>query len=184
MVGRVKITQYTVYTIVLVLMFGCVNPFAPALSKGDKQGQLILTDQETPEAVLKNFSYAYNFKDSLVYSDLLDSSFQFIYNDFTTDPVTKDSWGRDVDIKTTVGLFHHFQTLNLEWGGTIFENFLNEEKSRKEIKKTFTLTFDGGELIPTIKGEALFIFKKKIMGTLPDTSSIWKITRWEDLSRF
>lgn len=166
----------------LFTLFGC-NPFAPSLTSNKQGNQLILTEQKTAEDVLINFSYAYNFKDSLVYSDLLDSSFLFISKNFATDPVTNLTWGRDVDIKTTAGLFRHFQTINLVWDGTIFPHFLNEEKTEKEITKTFKLTLDGGAEVPTITGTALFVFRKRIINP-PDTSGIWKITRWEDRSSF
>lgn len=179
--------KYHVKTIFLFmalifLQSGC-NPFAPVLTDDELSGNLILTEQKTAEEVLINFSYAYNFKDSLVYCDLLDSSFLFISKNFATDPVTNLTWGRDVDIKTTVGLFRHFQTINLVWDGTIFPHFLNEEKTEKEITKTFKLTLDGGAEVPTVSGIALFIFRKKIINP-PDTSGIWKITRWEDRSTF
>jgi len=167
----------------LIFTMGCINPFAPSLTDNPGAQNQILTEQKTPEDVLINFSYAYNFKDSLVYSDLLDSSFLFISKNFATDPVTNISWGRDVDIKTTVGLFHHFQTLNLVWEATVYSRFLNEERTQKEIKKSFKLTLDGGIEFPPISGEALFLFRKRIINP-PDTSGIWKITRWEDLSRF
>lgn len=166
-----------------LLLFGCVNPFAPALTDNPGGKNLILTEQKTPEQVLVNFQYAYNFKDSLVYADLLDSSFLFISKNFATDPVTDITWGRDVDIKTTVGLFKHFQTLNLVWEGTVYSRFLNEEQTLKEIKKNFKLTIDGGITIAPIGGEALFIFKKRLLHP-PDTTSIWRIVRWEDLSSF
>ncbi len=165
---------------VALLLEGCVNPFAPALTEAGGSHELILSEQDTPEGVFVNFSYSYNFKDSLVYSDLLDSTFLFISKNYATTPVTDLTWGRDVDIKTTVGLFRHFQTLNLKWEATIFERFLGTDSSRKEIKKRFQLTFDGGQEIPAINGDALFILKKKTRNKKP----FWQITRWEDLSTF
>ncbi len=170
-------------TILLITLSGCLNPFAPSLTDKEANQNLIITDQKTPEEVLINFSYAYNFKDSLVYSDLLDSSFLFISKNFATDPVTDITWGRDVDIKTTVGLFRHFQTLNLIWEGTVYARYLNNEFTLKEVKKTFKLTLDGGLEYPPIGGEALFIFKKRRKSPT-DTTGIWKISRWEDLSSF
>ncbi len=171
------------FLLITVFLFGCVNPFAPSLTDNPGGKNLILTEQKTAEQVLINFQYAYNFKDSLVYSDLLDSSFLFISKNFATDPVTNITWGRDVDIKTTVGLFKHFQTLNLVWEGTVYSRFLNSEQTLKEIKKTFKLTIDGGITIAPIGGEALFIFQRRLINP-PDTASIWKIIRWEDLSSF
>ncbi len=167
----------------LLLTTACENPFAPGLTTRQAGSNLILTEQKSAEEVLTNFSYAYNFKDSLVYADLLDSSFLFISKNFATDPVTDLTWGRDVDIKTTVGLFHHFQTINLVWDGTLSSHYINDEHSLKEIRKTFKLTLDGGIEIPTISGEALFVFRKSLISP-PDTSSIWRILRWEDRSTF
>lgn len=178
---RVKIYMVTLF--LLLLVSACENPFAPGLKNALNNQSLIVTDQHTPEDVLINFKYAYNFKDSLVYADLLDSSFLFISKNFLTDPPTDLTWGRDVDIKTTMGLFRHFQTLNLIWEGTVYSRYINEEQTLKEIKKVFSLTIDGGREIPTIKGEALFVFKKKNISP-NDTTGIWKIVRWEDLSSF
>ncbi len=178
-----RTSVYIALLFLLILFPACENPFAPGLKNFVNNQSLIVTDQHTPEDVLINFKYAYNFKDSLVYADLLDSSFLFISKNFLTDPPTDLTWGRDVDIKTTMGLFHHFQTLNLIWEGTVYSHFINEQRTLKEIKKVFSLTIDGGREIPTIKGEALFVFKKKPISA-KDTTGIWKIVRWEDLSSF
>ena len=172
----------TLFTLVLLNITGC-NPFAPEIVDGEGDGDYILTDQTTRDGVFKNFSYAYNFKDSLVYSDLLDSSFLFLSKNYATTPVTDITWGRDIDIRTTVGLFRHFQTLNLIWDGTISDIPISEDSTVRELKKTFQLTFDGGNEYPTIKGEALFILKQRERST-KDTMRIWLITRWEDLSSF
>jgi len=126
---------------------------------------------------MTNFTYAYNFKDSLVYSDLLDSSFIFVSRNYATDPVTDIIWGRDTDLKTTAGLFRHFQTLSLIWGGTIREAYINADSTLVEMKQVFQLTLDGGREIPTLNGEALFILQKSASG-------IWRINRWDDLSTY
>ena len=164
------------YTVILLFILGCYNPFAPELTEREDNTSPIITNQETPKDVLTNFRYAYVFKDSLIYSDLLDSTFIFISKNYGTTPPTDINWGRDIDIKTTVGLFRHFNTLELNWGGILIYNFY-EDSTLSEIKITFQLTLDGGREIPTVKGEALFNFRKKPQG-------IWTITRWEDLSSF
>ncbi len=167
---------------ILFVNIGC-NPFAPESLDGTGAGDYILSDQRTVDGVFKNFAYAYNFKDSLIYSDLLDSSFLFISKNYTTTPVTDITWGRDIDIRTTVGLFRYFQTLNLVWDGTISDRIISDDSTEREIKKTFQLTFDGGNEYPTIKGEALFILRIHER-SLKDTMKVWSITRWEDLSSF
>lgn len=169
--------------LILVAFSGCNNPFAPGLTNKDPNASLILTEQKTAEDVLINFSYAYNFKDSLIYADLLDSSFNFIFTNFGTDPVTQDHWGRDVDIKTTLGMFRHFQTINLIWDGTLDSRYTPSDNTEKTIWKSFKLTLDGGIEIPTISGEAIFTFRKKLLNP-PDTTGIWRITSWLDKSRF
>jgi hypothetical protein len=160
-----------IFAIVLTLG-SCINPFAPGLTDKDSPVSAILTDQRSPVDVLTNFRYSYVFKDSLIYSDLLDSSFIFISTNYATVPPTNLVWGRDVDIKTTLGLFRHFDILELTWG----DNPIISPDSTS-LSVTFQLTFDGGHDIPTIKGEALFNFRR-----LP--SGVLKIERWEDLSSF
>ncbi len=161
---------------------GC-NPFAPSLSDDISNSSLILTEQKTPQEVMTNFAFAYNFQDSLVYSDLIDTTFIFISKDFSTNPVTDLTWRRDTELKTTSGLFRHYQTLNLVWGGTIFQRFIPYEKfpvtdsTHVEMKQLFQLTLDGGNFIPTVNGEAEFILRK-------NTSGQWKIIRWEDKAAF
>ena len=161
---------------ILLVIIGCDNPFAPALTKSNQQVFNIVTQQRSPVEALTNFRYAYAFKDSLIYSDLLDSTFIFLSKNYGTNPPTDINWGRDVDIKTTIGLFRHFEVLELIWGTILFYEY-SLDSAQSEIKVTFQLTFDGGTEIPTLKGEALFNFQKKSSGR-------WTITRWEDLSSF
>jgi len=172
-----------VFIMVLVLLSSCNNPFAPGLTDKDPNVNLILTEQKSAEQVLTNFSYAYNFKDSLIYADLLDSSFNFIYTNFETDPITQDYWGRDVDIKTTLGLFRWFQTSNIVWDRTLENKFTNEDSTEKIIWKSFKLTLIHDADISILSGEAIFTFKKNYFA-LPDTNGIWRITSWIDRSKF
>jgi len=164
------------FIILLLIIAGCNNPFAPALTKESQTVTAIVTQQHSPVDVLTNFRYAYAFKDSLIYSDLLDSTFIFVSKNYGTNPPTDLIWGRDEDIKTTIGLFRHFDFLDLIWGSIIYYNF-SLDSTQSEIKVTFQLTFNGGTDIPTLKGEALFNFQKKVSGR-------WTIIRWEDLSSF
>ncbi|TFH01618.1 MAG: hypothetical protein E4H13_04405 [Calditrichales bacterium] len=164
--------MHRIFIFILSIFFiiCCVNPFAPGISDSDKIESGIVTGQKSPREVLTNFRYAYVFKDSLIYSDVLDSSFLFISKNYGTTPPTEIIWGRDVDIKTTMGLFRHFDALELNWGDTL-------SSTPNSIEITFQLTLDGGKEIPTIKGEAIFNFVQNADG-------MWRIERWEDLSSF
>lgn len=170
-------TRYMPVIAITLIVISCTNPFAPELSDGSEDGNLIITDQKSPEDVLTNFSFAYNFKDSLVYTDLLDSSFIFISKDYSTDPVTNLTWGRDIDIRTTTRMFSYFQSLDLVWGRIVNQSYVDDDSLIYELTANFQLTIDGGKVMPTITGTALFIFIKKPNG-------VWKITRWEDKSNF
>ena len=133
-----------------------------------------MTDLKSPQDVLTNFRYAYNFQDSLIYSELLDSSFQFIYDNYDNPTPFRDHWERDEDLRTTARLFRHFRDINLTWGTMDVEEI---DDAQTKINVSFSLTFDGGSIIPTLNGKAIFNFVKKKSGK-------WQIIRWEDIQSF
>ncbi len=155
---------------VLMVLSQCVNPFAPKLTEISNMGDVFLTDQKTPEDVLTNFKYAYTFKDSLIYRDLLDPTFVFIYRDVDSDRFL--SWDKEVDIKTTIGLFNAFTNIDLNWLTTNHSSF-GLDSTTAEISKSFILSFDSET---QILGDALFNF------VLDEQSGVWRITRWVDKS--
>jgi hypothetical protein len=152
----------------------CLNPFAPKLDPMTGQS-LVLTEQKTPEEVLSNFVYAYTFKDSLVYADLLDSSFVFVYFDPNLGSSGRFvSWGRDVDLKTTGRLFRNFETITLTWNSTVYE-VIGDEGA--ELSKTLQLNLFGEAGEFSLTGNAIFNFNKC------GYDGKWRITRWKDESQ-
>lgn len=168
--------KHAAYLLVIISALACTNPFAPRLTDTDLNATAFLTEQKEPIDVLTNFRYAYTFKDSLIYSEVLDSSFLFISKNYSTSPPTDIVWGRDEDLQTTAALFRHFNTLELNWGGVLIDR-PGADSLNWEIKITFQLTLDGGREIPPLKGEALFEF-------LRHNDGVWRISRWDDLSSF
>jgi hypothetical protein len=161
-------------TIEFILVYAC-NPFAPLeISDNDASVSNEYLYQKNPPDVLTKFRNAYTFKDSVMYIDILDSSFIFISKNYNTSPPSTIKWGRDVDIKTTIGLFRSFNIIELIWGDTLYYDI---QETNAEINISFQLTIDGGREYPTITGEALFNFIKK-------SNQRWFITRWEDRSSF
>jgi hypothetical protein len=159
---------------ILIAGLNCLNPFAPKLDRSTGTS-LVLTDQASPEEVLVNFLYAYTFKDSLVYADLLDSAFVFVYFDPNLGSSGRFvSWSRDIDLKTTGRLFRNFDTITLTWNTTVYEIMKAEEA---ELSKTLQLNLfgDAGEF--SLSGNAIFNFKKC------DFDGKWRITRWKDESQ-
>jgi len=169
-----KHLRVVVLVVVLGGMFRCFNPFAPKLDRTSST-DLVLTEQRTPEEVLQNFVYAYTFKDSLVYADLLDSSFVFVYFDPNLGGSGRFvSWGRDVDLKTTGRLFRSFETITLLWNSTVYEI---KQENQVELSKTLQLNLYGAAGDYSLSGDAIFNFKKNAY------DDKWRITRWKDESQ-
>jgi len=151
----------------------CLNPFAPKLERADNN-KLIITGQTTPEEVLQNFRYAYVFKDSILYADLLDSSFVFTYFDPNQEASGRFvSWGRDVDLRTTGRLLRNFDIIDLIWNSTIYSF---DEEDQAEYSKSFNLSLTRNNETIHITGNAIFIFKKN------PYDNKWRITQWVDES--
>jgi len=162
---------------ILLLIWGltsCWNPFAPSRGQLDGVASLILTEQKSPDEVLQNFRYAYIYRDSLVYSDLLDTSFVFLYYDPDVGGAgAYNYWGRDIELRTTGRLFRAFDQFTLVWNATIAEDTSgNGEISQT---KTFDLSI-GGDIF--LSGNAIFDFVRD------SSSGIWRIKRWQDESFF
>lgn len=88
------------------LLLSCTNPFAPKL-RGD--AGTIWSDAQTVGGLLENFVAAYELKDSLRYSELLDESFQFSFYD--VDLQRQDGWLRETDLRATTDYFVRMTTL-------------------------------------------------------------------------
>ena len=170
---RKLILTKTFFSVLIgVILFRCFNPFAPKLEQSGNNS-LIITEQKTPEEVLKNFQYAYVFQDSVLYSDLLDSSFVFIYFDPNLESGRFVSWGRDIDLKTTGRLFVNFDVIDLIWNSTIYSV---DEDNRAEYSKSFNLSLIKNNETINITGNAIFVFKKC------DYDNKWRIIQWKDES--
>lgn len=170
-------TRLKIFIISSILLIRCFNPFAPKLEESSRS-DLIITGQLTHQEVLQNFQYAYVFKDSMLYAELLDSSFVFIYFDPNQEPSGRFvSWGRDVDLRTTGRLFRNFNIIDLVWNTTIVDTIyaLNGE-FRAETYRTFNLSLVKSEETLNISGIAIFNFKKCAY------DNKWRITLWKDES--
>ena len=163
---------------IILLVFGACdyNPLNPPETTELYRGQNIIDEQKTPQGTLKNFESAYEFRDSLLYSQVLDSEFIFISTDYNVSPPQAITWGRDEDLLVTSRLFRNFQQIQLDWGQDLFEIY-SDDSSFVNIRRLFNLTLDGGIEIPPIRGEADFRIKRR-------ADSIWRIIRWEDYSNF
>lgn len=152
--------------------YACQNPFAPAKAADDLSGSLLLTAQKTPDEVLQNFQYAYTFKDSLVYSEILDSTFIFIGQNFNVSPAEPIVWGRDQELKIAGRMFRFFSNLDLTWNSRPLKNPSPAVTDTTYFRINFTLILDGGSSIPALDGNVTFRFIKR--------GEKWLLSRWED----
>jgi len=147
-----------------------LNPFAPSIDENLGSEKGLISDQKTIEGVFQNFQYVYTFKDTLIYSQLLDKNFSFIYRDY--DKGVDVSWGRDEEMKVTYGLLQNTQRLDLIWN-----NIISMTSDSTHIVRSFnlTITFNPTDII-FVDGRVNLELKK--------SENKWKIFRWIDESNF
>jgi hypothetical protein len=162
---------YLTAFIFLFLLSGCFNPFAPKVDNSIPN-QNILSDQKTIDGVFQNFKYAYTFKDTAIYGQLLRDDFVFTYFDY--DLGVEVSWDRPTDMKTTNGLFVNTQDLNLIWNNIVFEE---GDSLLMDVKRSFNLTI-------TFNPNDIINFYGFVDMTLqrPTPTDVWKIKKWKDLT--
>lgn len=165
----------TPFILITIAFFhlNCVNPFAPKLDDGSLTSELI-TEQRNPEEVLTNFRYAYTFRDSLLYSDVLDSAFVFQYFDPEQGPSGLFiSWTRETDLKTTGRLLRSFDVINLEWLNTIYTITEGEDETQA---RSFRLDLASSDFSFSVSGFAIFTFHRN------PRDGKWRLLRWVDQS--
>lgn len=158
---------------VLIISSSCDNPFAPRY-KSDSNSTGMLSNQQTIDGVFENFRYAYIFKDTLVYGDLLDPEFVFIYRNY--DNGTDESWGREQEMLTTYRLFQATQSMELVWN----EILINIGDSLlRDVSRSFNLNivFNPSDIV-RINGIANFRLKKN------QNDNKWRILSWRDESNY
>lgn len=155
-------------------MFGCTNPFAPKLDENFDDATQPISDQKDIDGVFQNFRYAYTFKDTTIYSGILNSDFSFTYRDY--DQGFDVSWGREEDIRTTYGLFQNSQRLELIWNNIIL---ITSDSVSANIIRTFnlTITFNPTDVV-RVDGRVNLALKKE------SQTQVWKISGWIDESNF
>jgi hypothetical protein len=172
------IIAYNHKTIILILffamLFGCTNPFAPAYDEDYDDNRPPISDLTTIEGVFQNFQYAYTFKDTLIYGELIGSDFIFTYRDY--EQGFDVSWARDDEMRTTFGLFENSQRLDLIWNNIVLSTI---DSLDANIVRSFNLniTFNPTDVV-RVDGRVNLSLRQD-----PETKK-WRITRWLDESNF
>lgn len=158
----------------MISLIGCTNPFAPKLDDNFENLKPPISDQKDIVGVFQNFQYAYTFKDTIIYSGLVNNDFTFTYRDY--DQGFDVTWGRDEEMRTTYGLFQNTQRLDLIWNNIVL---FTEDSLTANIVRSFnlTITFNPTDVI-RVDGKVNLTLEKD------SESKIWQINRWVDESNF
>ena len=162
---------------ILFFAFAAVscNPFAPGLDT-DLTTNSILGDPTTIDGVFQNIKYAYSFRDTSIYGQLVNSDFTFIYRDY--DRGVDVSWGRDEEMRTTSGLFQNVERLDLVWNNIVTLSSDSTNTSAAVTRNfNLTVTFNPSDIV-RVDGYANFSFERA------QPQNPWKISRWRDESNF
>ena len=155
-------------------MLGCNNPFAPRIDDNFENVKPPVSDQKDITGVFQNFQYAYTFKDSTIYGNLLNGDFTFTYRDY--DQGFDVTWGRDDEMRTTYGLFQNAQRLELIWNNIVLST---QDSLTANIVRSFNLniTFNPTDVV-RVDGRVNLSMKKDLL------TDVWKISSWIDESNF
>jgi len=157
-----------------VLWTGCTNPFAPKLEPELRPPSTTLGDQRTVAGVFQNIQYAYTYRDTLIYGNLLHPDFQFRY--YNVERATDVTFNRDEEIRTTYNLFRGADLLDLQWNDILSQN---GDSLLVDITRSYTLKFGlRANDVTRIDGRATL----RLVRNSPD--DVWLIRTWRDDSSF
>lgn len=154
----------------LLIVTSC-NPFAPALDESIDSNKGLISDQSSVQGVFQNFQYAYTFKDTLIYSNLLNKNFIFGYRDYELG--VDVSWSKEEEMRVTNGLFQNTQRLDLTWN-----NIISMTSDSTHIIRSFNLTITFN---PT---DIIFVDGKVNLKLSKENDGKWKIINWIDESNY
>jgi len=161
--------------IVLVLLAAC-NPFAPEFDESPLGSDSILGDPTTVEGIFQNIKYAYTFKDTTIYGQVINANYNFVFRDYERG--LDVSWGRDEEMRITYELFRNVQRLDLVWNNTI-ALATDSANTAATVSRNFnlTVTFNASDIL-RVDGYATLSLVRSA------SSEPWMIVRWRDESNF
>jgi hypothetical protein len=159
---------------VALAVASCTNPFAPRLEPELETPSSVLGDPRTVEGVFQNIRYAYNYRDTLIYGNLLHRDFEFRY--YNTDRGTDVTFNRDEEMRITANLFKSADQIDLQWNDILSEDgdSLNYNVTRSYHLK---LVLQASEVF-RVDGRATL----RLVRNSPNDA--WLIRVWRDDSNF
>ena len=182
-VAREMIKKSLYVILIIVSGLSCYNPFSPP--EVGPGFMAPVASQTDPDSVLKNFKYAYEYRDLITYENCLDQSFRFYYID--QDDITGElleQWiKRSDDVERTRGVFKAFDDIRLETWEVFplpseYDSTTHEELRLRQVNFHLSLTdIDGDYNYEHLEatGFAKFKFRRSEDG-------FWRIVYWQDNS--
>ncbi len=152
-------------------LVSCINPFAPKLNDEIGSAGDLISDLKTVDGVFQNLQYAYTFKDTTIYGELISRGFSFSFRDYELG--VDISWGRDEEMKVTNGLFHNTERIDLIWN-----NIVAISSDSVNIIRSFNLTITFN---PT---DIIFVDGRVNLDLRKNEEQKWQIVNWIDESNF
>ena len=162
------------FLLLILLLAGCTNPFAPALEPQLHPNTTALGDQRTVLGVFQNIQYAYTYRDTLIYGNLLHPDFQFRY--YNADRATDVTFNRDEEVRITYNLFKGADQIDLQWNDIIAQD---GDSLLMDVTRAYNLKIglQANDLF-RIDGRATL----RLVRNSPN--DVWLIRSWRDDSSF
>ncbi|MCB0711607.1 MAG: hypothetical protein KDD67_04675 [Ignavibacteriae bacterium] len=172
MIRGIKQLRYILILLLLTLSIagGCSNPFAPALDQDLNPSSTLLGDQTTIDGVFQNVQYAYTYRDTLIYGELLHPDFEFRY--FDPERGLDQIFNRDEEMRVTWNLFRGADQIDLKWTSIYSQ----------DGDSTLTIVTRGYNLRITLQASETFIIEglATLRLTRENPNDVWRIRLWRD----
>ena len=171
--------------IILIIVSGlsCYNPFSPP--EVGPGFMAPVASQTDPDSVLKNFKYAYEYRDIITYENCLDQGFLFYYIDQTDIPgqLLEQRIERSVDVERTRRVFNAFDEILLETWDVFalpseYDSTTQEELKLRQVGFHLRLIdIDGDYNYEHLEANGFAKFKLR-----RSEDGFWRIVYWQDNS--
>lgn len=154
-----------------IFTISCINPFAPELDENIGNESSLISDLKTIDGIFNNMQYAYTFKDTTIYGELLNPNFTFTFRNYETE--VDEAWGRELEMRTTYGLFNNVERLDLIWN-----RIVSITADSTNVTRSFNLTVTYNPMdIEYVEGKVNLQLAKS-------AENKWQIITWIDESNF
>ncbi len=162
------------FLLLLPLLAGCINPFAPGELEGDPIADL-LGDPSTIEGFYTRFEKAYELRDTSLYGPLIHPDFTFTFRD---DERNVDvTWSRSEEMNSTYNMFSQSYDISLRWNN-ITQQIVDDDQTEAQIIRRFNLTVQVRPSESPFRSDGSASFRL----VRADSNTNWRLISWRDES--